>query len=84
MVGNPINSPIVEDTYRACKNKDGKRDRRHSRAMRFEDMEKIHAYREAHCPSEAEAKTDEEKKRLRGEYLRYAALSTLSWTIWTR
>lgn len=49
-VGNPAKSVAVEDMLDACKNKDGKGEWRHSRAMSFEDMQKLHNNYLKNCP----------------------------------
>jgi antirestriction protein len=49
-VGNPVRSAAVEDMLEACKNKDGKGEQRHSRAMSIEDMQNLHNSYLQNCP----------------------------------
>ncbi|RXW20913.1 hypothetical protein EST38_g4935 [Candolleomyces aberdarensis] len=82
-VGNPCHSAIVQDTYCACKKKDGEPERRHSRAMRIEDMQKIHEHLQHNYPKLEEV-VDADSAARRVTMLHYMALSTVSWAVWTQ
>jgi hypothetical protein len=93
-VGNPAKSAAVEDMLDACKNKDGEGERRHSRAMSFEDMQKLHNNYLKNCPVidtpcdhpnlEEQLEGKDIKFKKRATYLLFIALSTLAFIIWMR
>jgi hypothetical protein len=93
-VGNPARSATVEDMLEACKNKDGEGERRHSRAMSIEDMQKLHQCYVKNCPSpvavdpSSDANLDELQKaedvKKRTIYLLFNALSSSAFIIWMR
>ncbi|RXW22496.1 hypothetical protein EST38_g3351 [Candolleomyces aberdarensis] len=96
--GNPAKSGQVQRMLHSIKKKDAEvvGERKHARAMSYEDMGKMHAHAEATCPS---AEACERFKHCgngyyeplfpellskRAEHLYYSAYSTLSFAIWTR
>ena len=81
--GNPCRSPVVEDILDACSKKDGEGERRHSKAMSIEDMERILAHSLRECPEGFEPKTQEERDLL-ARHLFYRAFASFAFTIWTR
>ena len=89
-VGNPARSATVEDMLEACKNKDGEGERRHSRAMSIEDMQKLHNSYLKNCPDDPlhDANLDEPLKaegvKKRTIYLLFNALSSSAFIIWMR
>jgi hypothetical protein len=90
-VGNPARSATVEDMLEACKNKDGEGERRHSRAMSIEDMQKLHNCYLKNCPAvdpSSDVSLDEppaaEDVKKRTIYLLFNALSSSAFIIWMR
>lgn len=91
-VGNPARSATVEDMLEACKNKDGEGERRHSRAMSIEDMQKLRLHYSylKHCPgvdpssSDVNLETEGVKNLKCATYLLFNALSTSAFIIWMR
>jgi hypothetical protein len=91
-VGNPANSATVEDMLDACKNKDGESERKHSRAISIEDMQKLHDNHLKNCPvidpscnmPDLDKPLEMEDIKKRATYLLFNALSTLSFIIWMR
>jgi hypothetical protein len=87
-VGNPARSATVEDMLDACKNKDGEGERRHSRAMSIEDMQKLHNNYLKNCPAvdpSCNVKTlDAEGVKKCATYLLFNALSSSAFIIWMR
>ena len=96
-VGNPARSATVEDMLEACKNKDGEGERRHSRAISIEDMQKLYNNYINTCPAidlssianleseliEPQALNLEHVKK-RTIYLLFNALSSSAFIIWMR
>jgi hypothetical protein len=89
-VGNPARSATVEDMLEACKNKDGEGERRHSRAMSIEDMQKLYNSYLKNCPAvdtscvvNLESDAAEGVKR-RTIHLLFNALSSSAFIIWMR
>ncbi|EAU82720.1 hypothetical protein CC1G_10625 [Coprinopsis cinerea okayama7 len=68
---------------KAIKNSSGEQERRHSRAMRLEYMEKLYAYLKDNTPAESETKDPASLKK-RAEMLQFAAFAALGFTLWTR
>jgi antirestriction protein len=90
-VGNPAKSAAVEDMLEACKNKDGEGERKHSRAMSIEDMQKLHDNYLKNCPVidplcdlNLNKSLEAEDIKKRATYLLFNALSTLAFIIWMR
>ena len=93
-VGNPAKSAAVEDMLDACKNKDGEGERRHSRAMSIEDMQKLHNNHLKNCPVidpscdhlnlEERLEGKDMKFTKRATYLLFIALATLAFIVWMR
>jgi hypothetical protein len=90
-VGNPARSATVEDMLEACKNKDGEGERRHSRAMSIEDMQKLHNNYLKNCSAvdpSCDVNSDEPLKaegvKKRATYLLFNALSSSAFIIWMR
>jgi hypothetical protein len=68
---------------KAIKNKNGERERHHSRAMSVEDMEQMYAHR-ARRLEELRGKTDRASCAERIKLVMFGALSTTAFTTWTR
>ncbi|KAF8167130.1 hypothetical protein B0H34DRAFT_739725 [Crassisporium funariophilum] len=86
-VGSPVRSAEVEDMLEACKNKDGEGERKHSRAMSIDDMQKFLQNFKLKCPvvDPTCSHTDHKKMIMeRGSYLLFNALSSSAYTIWMR
>ena len=86
-VGNPARSATVEDMLEACKNKDGEGERRHSRAMSIEDMQKLHNSYLENCPvfdPSCDVNLEAEGVKKRTIYLLFNALSSSAFIIWMR
>jgi hypothetical protein len=91
-VGNPARSAAVDDMLDTCKNKDGEGERKHSRAISIEDMQKLHSNHLKNCPVldpscnlpdlSNPLETEDIKKRV--TYLLFNSLSTLAFIIWMR
>ncbi|THU80443.1 hypothetical protein K435DRAFT_874378 [Dendrothele bispora CBS 962.96] len=82
-VGNPTSSAWVKDMLTACKNKDGEKERKHSRAMSHQDMKAIYDWSIRTCPDDAPV-TNVNQLALKTEHLLYRASASLAFTIWTR
>ena len=70
-----------------CKKKDGEGERKHSRAMSFEDMQKFYLRFKTTCPSvdPSCANVDQIQAILdRGSHLLFNALSSSAFVIWMR
>jgi hypothetical protein len=70
-----------------CKKKDGEGERKHSRAMSFEDMQKFYLHFKTTCPSvdSSCANADQTQAILdRGSHLLFNALSSSAFVIWMR
>ncbi|KAF5315912.1 hypothetical protein D9611_004924 [Ephemerocybe angulata] len=82
--GNPGRSGKVKDMIKALKNRNSAKsgDRKHARAMSYEDMQKIHDHIQSECP--AKEQTDAPSLSKRGERLYFMALASLGFVIWTR
>jgi hypothetical protein len=72
----------------ACKNKDGEGERKHSRAISFEDMKMLHNNYLKNCPV-VETSCDLNLDKLKAEdikkraiYLHFRGMSTLAFVIW--
>jgi hypothetical protein len=82
-LGNPARSAKVDGMLKAIKNKNGERERHHSRAMSVEDMEQMHKYRTRRM-EELRGKTDRKSCEERVRLSMYGAFSVVAFTIWTR
>ncbi|PPR07279.1 hypothetical protein CVT26_012439 [Gymnopilus dilepis] len=85
--GNPARAPVVEDMLKACKNKDGESERRHSRAMSIEDMRRLHDYFSENCPVINLSMPFEDQREAiagRGSHLFFNAFASSAFTIWLR
>ena len=83
-VGNPANSAAVEDMLDACKNKDGEGERKHSRAMSIEDMQKLHDNYLKNCRAIDDDPLEAEEIKKRAKHLLFNAMSTSAFIIWMR
>ncbi|KAJ2911584.1 hypothetical protein MD484_g8830, partial [Candolleomyces efflorescens] len=95
--GNPARSGRVQRMLHSLKKKDAEEsgDRKHSRAMSNEDMEKVYAYVHTKCPSKEDAEqfihsgdgyyqpVTPELLSERAQHLFYMAFSTTSFCAWT-
>ncbi|RXW11526.1 hypothetical protein EST38_g14330 [Candolleomyces aberdarensis] len=96
--GNPARSGRVQRMLHSIKKKDAEEsdDRKHSRAMSYEDMQRLYAHAEAKCPSKEDAERfincgngyyqplAPELLSKRAEHLQFLAYSTISFALWTR
>ncbi|KAF5342430.1 hypothetical protein D9611_001776 [Ephemerocybe angulata] len=80
--GNPGRSDRVKGMLNAVHKREDQPDRKHSRAMSFEDMDAIHQHIQANHPSPH--LVDSASLAKRGRYLYYSALSSLGFVVWTR
>ncbi|KLO05243.1 hypothetical protein SCHPADRAFT_811754, partial [Schizopora paradoxa] len=87
-VGNPAESPEVQDLRAALKHKDRSdgRIRNHATAMTYENMERIMAWSEKECPNEMsnhEPSTAEERAEVT-KHLRLRAFASTGFTLFAR
>ncbi|KAF5320608.1 hypothetical protein D9611_013750 [Ephemerocybe angulata] len=82
--GNPGRSGKVQDMIKALKNRNTSKtgDRKHARAMSYENMQKIHDHIQSKCPTKEQIDVPSLSKR--GENLYFMALASLGFVIWTR
>ncbi|KAF6761447.1 hypothetical protein DFP72DRAFT_1061677 [Ephemerocybe angulata] len=82
--GNPGHSGKVQDMIKALKNRNTSKtgDRKHARAMSYENMQKIHDHIQSKCPTKEQIDVPSLSKR--SENLYFMALASLGFVIWTR
>ncbi|KAL0578113.1 hypothetical protein V5O48_003892 [Marasmius crinis-equi] len=82
-VGNPTGCAMVLDMLKACQNKDGETDRKHSHAISIEDMKALYKWSLHECPANS-AVNDMEMLAKVTEHLHFRAFITLAFNLWTR
>ncbi|EAU89590.2 hypothetical protein CC1G_02479 [Coprinopsis cinerea okayama7 len=81
-LGNPASTGTVQDMLKAIKNQGGEKERKHSRAMKMEDMHRLYSHINSAMPS-PEWKNSKALET-RAENLQFLAFAALGFTLWTR
>ncbi|KAJ3522529.1 hypothetical protein NMY22_g11852 [Coprinellus aureogranulatus] len=81
--GNPARSAHVTDINESCQNKDGERERNHSKPMSLENMERIYAESLRKCPEGLIPQTGDDIE-LMAKHLYWRAFSSFAFVLWTR
>ncbi|KAF5333936.1 hypothetical protein D9758_018155 [Tetrapyrgos nigripes] len=82
-VGNPCRSAEVEEARKACKNKDGEAERRHTCPWLMGDSKQFYAWSRTQCPHDAQV-TDSKTLAIITQHLYFRAYYQLAFTVWTR
>ncbi|KAK7035306.1 hypothetical protein VNI00_012073 [Paramarasmius palmivorus] len=82
-VRNLMNSGLVQDMMKACKNKDGETEWNHSQVMSYEAMEELYKWSCGICPDDYSI-MDMDALAHATEHFFFRAFISVAFTLWTR